>query len=301
MSFDDAGERDLLPPGDQKTLEWITVLAAAGLEYRLSRNAEGWVIRVPVDDAAAADREIATYEEEEREWRRILSVRPEPKRPAEVSWSPWWVAALLVSFYLWLGPYDSASAELRRAALDAGAVVDGEWWRLVTALTVHSGVTHILGNVVCLLWMGSAACATFGGGFTWLLILASGVAGNGLACLTRGPQYVSVGASTACFGALGILAAHRAVQSIRRPAVPRTLRDRLWLPLGAGLALLALMGTGVGSDVGAHLFGFLCGLGACLPASWFGVRRLPGWGQKLLQLFCIAVVMIAWHIVFRVR
>jgi membrane associated rhomboid family serine protease len=207
------------------------------------------------------------------------------------------VAGLLTAFYLWLGPYDHADPLLRGAAMDAGSIADGETWRLVTALTVHSGVVHLVGNVLCLLWLGHAACAVFGGGVSWVLVLSAGIAGNYVACRFRGPQYVSVGASTACFGALGVLTAYRLIHNVRRAGVARSVRDRMWLPLGAGLALLALLGTGVGSDVGAHLFGFLCGLLLALPLSWLGVSRVPAWGQRVMQIFCIAVVMSAWRIV----
>ena len=286
---------DFRPPGEQKTLEWIAVLAAAGLDYRLSHGAGGWVVHVSGPEADAADREISAYEAEERESRVTRAVRPQPKSPADISWTPWWVVALLVSFYAWLGPYNPDNAVLRGAAMDSRAVADGEWWRLITALTVHSGITHIMANALCLLWLGAAVCAAFGGGVTWLLVLVSGAAGNALACLSRGPVYVSIGASGAGFGALGILTAHRVVRNIRYPSPARSLRDRLWLPLGAGLALLALLGTGPGTDLGAHLFGFLCGFVACVPVSWCGTERAPAWCQRVLQLTCLAVVLAAWH------
>ena len=38
--FEDEDE-DFVPPDDQKTLEWITVLAASSLDYRLSHQAAG--------------------------------------------------------------------------------------------------------------------------------------------------------------------------------------------------------------------------------------------------------------------
>src|SRR5438034_425376 len=61
-------------------------------------------------------------------------------------------------------------------------------------------------------------------------------------------DFVSIGASTAVFGALGALA-----------AFPQH-RRRAWVPLGAGLALLAFLGTSKRADLAGHLCGFVAGL-----------------------------------------
>jgi membrane associated rhomboid family serine protease len=67
-----------------------------------------------------------------------------------------------------------------------------------------------------------------------------------------------LGSSTAVFGALGILTACQTLDVARS-----TRAVRLWeiiLPAGAGIALLAYLGTGdEHTDVTAHLFGFLAG------------------------------------------
>jgi membrane associated rhomboid family serine protease len=290
-------EEHLLPPNAQKTLEWIAVLSATGFDYRLSHEATHWVIHLLDCEVAKARAEIDAYEMEEQKWASVVSAPPDLTLLEDVSWSPWWVAGLLATFYAWLGPFSPESPVLRCAVVDSTAVSHGEWWRLITGLTVHSGITHVGGNVICLLWFGHALCRIFGGGITWTLILASGIVGNYLAWLVRGTHGISLGASTAGFGALGILSAHAVIRNMIRGWGSRDLWAHKLLPLGAGLALLAFLGSGPGTDLAAHLFGFVCGMVLCLPVSWFDIARFPAWGQRVLQVLCIAAVMAAWRIV----
>src|ERR1700678_3739961 len=72
-------------------------------------------------------------------------------------------------------------------------------------------------------------------------------------------EHQSIGASTAIFGAIGLLAATELVLHRKR--------SRGWLdvaaPIVGGFALLGALGSGSGdgrTDLGAHLFGFLSGV-----------------------------------------
>ena len=62
-------------------------------------------------------------------------------------------------------------------SLDSTAMAAGEWWRAVTALTIHADEGHLVGNMVSLSLFGYAVCLAYGGGLAWALILASGIAG----------------------------------------------------------------------------------------------------------------------------
>ena len=91
-----------------------------------------------------------------------------------------------------------------------------------------------------------------GAGLGALIIVVSA----SLANLLRGPplhkpNVVSVGASTATFAALGIVAGLQVARRLRL----RTRRGYAWVPLGAGLALFAMTGVSEGTDYEAHLFG----------------------------------------------
>ena len=89
--------------------------------------------------------------------------------------------------------------------IDAGALVRakvlaGEWWRMVTAMFLHGGFDHIIGNMIVLYIVGMAAEHAFGSTRMLLVYFAGGLAGSTLSLLASpGP---SVGASGAVFGVL---------------------------------------------------------------------------------------------------
>jgi rhomboid protease GluP len=293
-----ADEDVSLPPVDeQRTSEWIVVLAAAYVDYRLSYAGGLWQIHVPLDAFDVAEREIQAYEEERVTWDRMRTVAPSSWLAAASSGSPLWVAGMLIAFYLWTGPFDRGNALVCGAALDTNRLFGGEVWRLVTALTVHSGLVHLAGNVVSMLLFGYAVCTTFGGGLAWIMILGTGIIGNAVSAAVHGPDQLSVGASTACFGALGILTACQALRNLQQFGMSRSIWNRVWLPIGAGLGLLSLLGTGVQSDLLAHLFGFLSGWLLCMPFIWWRPPTLSAGRQQLLQLVGLFVVMFAWRLV----
>jgi membrane associated rhomboid family serine protease len=115
---------------------------------------------------------------------------------------------------------------------------------------------------------------------TWLALVA-GVAGNVLTALVVGGSHVSIGASTAVFGALGTLSA---LQVPHRSA---------WLTLGAGVALLGFLGTGARSDLLAHLLGFAVGVTEGLAVRGIAPPR-RSLRQPAIALLAVAPIALAW-------
>lgn len=293
------GETTIVPPDDAKAQEWITALAAAGFDYRLSHDADGWLIHVAPDVADAVQAEIDGYEADNRNWPPLPRAQLRPPQAQYDSSSALWVAGMLVAFYVWLGPYSDRSPLLRSAAADTDRILAGEWWRPITALTVHAEFSHLLANVICIYFLGQAICRIMGGGLAWVLILGAGVAGNAGVAWVLQSDHVSIGASTSGFGALGVLTAYQVIQRLRYGEDAPAMWGRTWLPLGAGLALLAVLGTGPNTDLAAHALGFSIGLLASIPLSWYGTRWLPDWMQPVLQIACLGAVMGAWRIVLK--
>src|SRR5262249_21470503 len=97
----------------------------------------------------------------------------------------------------------------------AGLVRGGEWWRAVTALTLHADATHLAANMLfgaLFTWFTAQLAGT---GVASLAVLLSGALGNAANAALEPPEHTSIGASTAVFGALGILAALHVSQRAR--------------------------------------------------------------------------------------
>jgi rhomboid protease GluP len=264
----DVTEITFYPPSAEKTLHWITVLSAVGLLYRLSRENETWQLHVPAEQAEKAIAEIRTFEQEEA----AAGITPPPKPPSPrmiraAHWSAFWCAYVLTLFYLGLGSFDPANPLHIAGAMSRTDILEGQWWRSITALTLHSGLSHLLGNSVFLLFFGQAVMRELGRGIGIAFILTGGIAGNYLAALTASPYQRSVGASTACFAALGIISILQAAHVFRRYRTWSAVWRQTWIPIAGGIALLGLTGTSPGSDIAAHLFGFLSGACLALPAA----------------------------------
>ena len=90
---------------------------------------------------------------------------------------------------------------LEAGALVRANVLAGEWWRMFTAMFLHAGPDHLIGNLIAFYVVGMACEHAFGTVRTSLVYLGSGVTGAALSlAASPGP---SVGASGAIFGVLG--------------------------------------------------------------------------------------------------
>ena len=150
---------------------------------------------------------------------------------------------------------DSPEALLLVGALSRDAVLAGEWWRLVTAIFLHGGVEHIVGNAVALFVLGMVCEHAFGRAQFLFLFVATGIAGSIVSMITSpGP---SVGASGAIFGLQGA-----AIVLFRRHRERLLVRDRR---IGVVLIVWALYTIAQGFltpyvDNGAHLGGLIAGV-----------------------------------------
>ncbi|MGW0839629.1 rhomboid family intramembrane serine protease [Streptomyces sp. NPDC002787] len=82
-------------------------------------------------------------------------------------------------------------------------VAEGQWYRLVTSMFLHSGVTHILFNMLSLWWIGGPLEAALGRARYLALYFVSGLAGSALTYLLAAQNQPSLGASGAIFGLFG--------------------------------------------------------------------------------------------------
>ncbi len=283
-----AGTAVRVTPERQRADEWAVVLAAGSIPHRLRPRLDGWALIVAADDADAARDALDAYDRENiPDTAQVGADVVAPVRGAAAVGVV--VGLLLIGFFAVTGTRASRSVWFERGGAAAERIVAGEWWRTVTALTLHADAPHVLANAAASVGLVWAVSHQFGPGVGLWLIIVAGAGGNALTAVAHGTHHNSVGASTAMFGAIGILAATRVVSRERHSAT----RKR-WMVVAASLALLALLGTSPDADVLAHLFGLLFGgvigliTAAALP------RPLSTPAQWVLAVAALAVVVGAW-------
>ncbi len=226
------------------------VLAAMGIDYRQ----EDTLLLVPGEEADLARQQLQAYYEENSNWppppnwihQRHKQIPPPPTLMM--------IGALFLFFQV-TGPWQPGNPWFEAGAIDSSRILDqGQWWRLVTALSLHGNGTHLLGNCLIGGFMVHLLSLTIGYGSGWLLLLFTGALANFLNIVLRDGPHYSVGFSTAVFAAIGMF-------SGLKIKIGRGAPLRFLIPLGAGAGLLAFLGTeGQHTDLGAHLSGFCCGI-----------------------------------------
>lgn len=274
---------------------WSLVLESRGIPFALRVAGPKRKILVPAEEWLRAQWEIRCFEEENRGWPPPAAVETPLAENTLTSLAVVGLVALFHNLtmmgFLGLG-HDGWIAA---GGAQAGRIVSGEWWRAVTALTLHADGQHLLGNVLIGGFFIVRLCRVLGSAAGWFLLLASGTAGNLINALLHPPSYLSVGASTAVFGAVGLLAA----LSVHRHR--GSLLKRWPVPLAAGAALLAMLGTsGERTDLGGHLFGFFVGMALGLSARFWEsafergeIRFAAGAVAALLPLLAWAAALSA--------
>jgi rhomboid protease GluP len=268
----------------RRAMDLSLVLDQEGIAHELrAAGEEQWALTIDDADAARAEAAVSAFERE-----NPLFVRP-PERarsPAEAVACGLIFFLSLLAIHVWTGPDSGGSAWFARGSADAAAILRGEWWRAATALTLHGDAGHAVGNAVLGGLLLALLARALGPGIASLLLLLSGIAGTFAAAWLVRRDFISIGASTAVFGSLGALA-----------ALPQH-RRRAWVPLGAGLALLAFLGTSKRADLAGHLCGFAAGVALGAAAS-----LLPPLRNRLVQvvlaLAAAAVPVAAWVAAFR--
>ena len=282
--------------GKKSVRDLTLVLEAMGIPYRTVQGYTGWKILVRREDKDEAAKQIKLFRLEQKQFDS-----GEVAGPPDAGFTSGYYSILAVFFGLYLFQtishlyFPSINWE-KAGALDADAFIRGEYFRAVTALTLHSDFIHLLSNAF---FGGFTAYFIFrqsGSGFGWFLVLLSGVLGNSINAYLRHTDYIALGSSTALFGALGILASFAMVR------LRTTRMSRTFLPLSAALAFLGLFGTGAGSDIGGHFFGFVSGLLIGGPGGfWIKQFSRPGMaGQVFFGLISFGVILMSWIFALRV-
>ncbi len=264
------------------------VLAAVQIPHHIVDDGPTCALVVPAEFSARAIDELRLYDDENP------PARPQPrKRIVYQDALPGLVGyVLVVCVVAGMAGYSFFGENWFSAGrVDGTLIRDGEWWRTITALTLHSGVRHLFGNLIFGVFFGLFAGRLLGSGVAWLTVLVAGALGNAANTLLLDSAHKSIGASTAVFAALGLLAGYvwrgRFMAQDRWPT-------RLG-PVVGGLALLMFTGTGdENTDIGAHFMGFVCGFAAGMLLTLIGRMPAAPRVQALSGAAAISLLALAW-------
>lgn len=275
----------------RKAEDWSLALSSADIEHAVVPVGAKWAVLVAEDDLAAALGALDAYDQEQKQ----AAVGPPPPRDYGPTQAALWYFSALVVFFFWTehGPAGGAWEDAGRAY--STRIRAGEWWRAITALTLHADLVHVLGNAVTGVIFGGALCRTLGPGTALWVMLLSGGGGNLINALLRGGAHAAVGASTAIFGAFGALAG---LQTVRRYSFIAT-RRRAWMPAAAALAMLALLGAGEASDIWAHLFGLAVGFATGIAVARALGGPLQPSAEHALAAASILAVVGSWFLALK--
>lgn len=178
-------------------------------------------------------------------------------------------------------------------ALVPALVAEGEAWRLLTSMFLHSGLLHLAMNMISLYFLGAFAEVTFGRSRFLALYFISGLAG-GLAYLYIGTfNAPAVGASGAIFGLLGGVfgyAIRRGTFSLQNPVISQLLFLTA-INLALGFSIPNVSNTAhIGGLVGGLVYGFL------LAPTVYAEKRLVAASPIVIAFGLEALLLIGWYL-----
>jgi len=273
-----------------ESLELRFVLESIGIAAKIEQFRGGWLIVVSREHAAQAVDEIVSYRRETAEQSTYRRVAIPTYGGAMLG--AFGYAGVLMLVAVLMGRSVFGMDWWSAGRMQAGLVMEGQWWRTVTALTLHNDPGHIGSNLVFGCVFGLMAGRVLGGGVAWLVIVVSGAIGNLVNAMLQSAEHTSIGASTAVFSALGVLVSHALMP---RSGLQETFLKR-WSPLVGGVLLFAFTGVGgENTDVAAHVTGLFAGLvlgwgSSALPPYWLESRPL----QRIAGGTTLMIVAIAW-------
>ncbi len=212
-----------------------------------------------------------------RRQQAVAEVQALREQISEGASSPWTLYALLaLNIGVWLLNVFSGVDAIQPEPGDLFAwgansnwavLHDGEYWRLITAATLHGGLIHLAFNMFILWQIGRLMVQWYGNGQFLLIYWGAALSGSALSLHFSAVTGVSVGASGAVFGVVGALLAgiwqHR-----------RQLPSSFVKPMLTSLAMFVMLNLAIGMSPGidnaAHVGGLLSGAAM----GWLLVERV---------------------------
>jgi len=276
----------------QQLSNYSLLLSAVDIPHHIICNSENNMeVYVAPHLLEKAHYEIAAFTSENRNW--------PPENQVDESFAPAFramsvmVVVFLVYTYSLTGEWKQDSFWFSKGAGNSDLILNNfELYRLVTPLTLHADIVHLMSNCFLGGFLLHFLLHLTGNGIGLSAMLITATIANFINVLVHGPGHIFVGFSTAVFGVIGMLCTINFVTKTSRPIF------HVFMPVMAGLALLAILGSsGERTDLGAHLFGLLCGLltGNLVRLPHYNVMRNSIFLQTLLGALSFAFVFSAWY------
>jgi membrane associated rhomboid family serine protease len=281
-------------PNVDKLGAWSLVLRSQEIHHGGTSRPEGYYVTVQGRDADRSLEALRAYEDENKDFRPRR--RPRERLPFGQSAAAPLIALAMIAFFALTGPVAMRSAWFTAGTADAHRILHGEPWRAITALTLHADSAHVLGNALAGTVFLSFLFRRLGAGRgAFLVVLAGALANlaNAALHLAMHQPHRSIGASTAVFATVGVLAATQL--TLDHSSGVRRWTDRVG-PVVGGVALLGMLGSSAHSDLWAHLLGFVVGalLGVVVLAPKRAHAPLGRGKQLFLGTLSLALIVGAW-------
>jgi len=274
------------------------VILSMGVAYWMIPVEEGYEVRVPANAATSVALQLEKSRRENRFWPRKRWSLAQDKTGKPGVTIPLWgssiYAMLLIATFI--AQWKWGSFLVDAGQMNAQAVcLNQEWWRLVTAITLHADLPHLIGNIAFGSFFVIFVSQIYGSSLGWFSIVVGAAAGNGLnALLHRAQDYASIGASTAVFAAVGLLVGHATIQMFRHRA--QLPWREILIPGAVALFILALWGSsGERTDIFGHLCGMIAGFGIGMILTSLKLGKHL-WIQRSFGILTLLLVAVCWWI-----
>ena len=265
------------------------VLLSQGISHRLLRSIEGpFQIFILPEHEDRARLQLALYRKENP------PKEENPPLPLSFSLQPLWV--LLAPTIVTLIDFTDKVNLTTPGISDASKVLKGEWWRSLTAQTLHGDMRHLASNLLCgYIVMNMITFRIPLLRLAPFIAIASAIA-NLCVSLTVQTSFRSLGFSTFVFAAIGCLSV---IEFRLMPKESHGLLRR-FAPLCGAASLAVFLGLGENADILGHAYGFIAGLFCGFIPSKKALR----WGTPLSTvdgiglLFYYGLYIAAWKIAF---
>ena len=196
---------------------------------------------------------------------------------------------LLVNFILFAADYFSNGRIERWGASMPATMMDGQWWRLITAGFLHGGILHIVMNSYALYIVGAEVEQFYGASRMIVFYFASTVGGF---FLSSHFGHFSVGSSAGIFGLIGAMIAFGITDKSHFGSLVKGYYMQ-WLIWGVIISFFP------GVDFMAHLGGFAGGFVAAFLASTPRARLM--WKEPLIRglaAICVVLTTLAFGMLY---